>query len=146
MQNLNLSKEEFDKKVIEIKNKYGSSIYSGYINTTNLLEGDQLYFNSYTYDYIDIFERIFGYYPTQSGVEYTFTYSIENTGQYYFSGAETLANLINKNLGYTGHYTWIPTIYPIDPYYKIGGLLSGKLKNSNELDLLALNSGKLGQC
>ena len=129
----------------DIKNKYASSIYSGSIKIDNLLEGDQFYFNNYSYDYKNIFKKIFEYEPVKTGIEYTFTYSIENNGGYYFSGAQQLANLINNNLTYTGYATWIPTLDSSTPYYKIGGLLSGRVKNSGEVEFFALNSGKLGQ-
>jgi len=129
----------------ELERKYNTLYFSGQINNTKgFSEGDEIEIKQYYYPFEESFKSIFFKRPEYKEINKKFIYSIEITGENYFSNQTELINKINYVYN-TGIYSWIPFAYEKEPYYDFGPMLSAEAINDNNLSLKSLKSGWLGR-
>jgi len=142
--------DDINPKTLELI--YNNSYYSGQIIYKGFEEGDKLIFNQYSYDFDLVFKNIYDldYVPLdKQAIKKEFIFSKNLVGDNYFSGKNDLINKINNELANKNYYTWFPFRYNPNIEFSYGPLLSGKngglnLEEEEVIDLIALNSGKLG--
>jgi hypothetical protein len=120
--------------------------YSGQINNTkSFIEGDSIAIRQYYYPYEECFSKIFYRDPEYSEVDQRLIYSIEKSGENYFSNQNELIQKINLIYNSSGIYSWIPLAFKDEPVYDFGPLLLAEAIDDNNISIKSLKSGLLGK-